>query len=83
MALHPDVAELARRLGKLEDHLALNGEPHWATAIGRCRASVESSDAWGLGNFMGMFGGMGSLNDLVLHRGGATPSLARTTSYSG
>jgi hypothetical protein len=70
MTLHPDVEQLAIRLGRLEDHLAKNGASNWATSISRCRAAVENSDARGLGSFMGMFGGMGSLNDLVLHRNG-------------
>lgn len=68
MDIHPDVARLANLLHKLEQHLATNGAEQWATSISRCRASVEKSDAWGLHAFLGMFGGMGSLNDLVLQR---------------
>lgn len=70
MELHPEVAELARRLFRLEEHLAANGAARWATMISRCRLSVERSDAWGLHGFLAMFGGMGSLNDLVLQREG-------------
>lgn len=70
MDLHPEVAELARRLLRLEEHLAENGAVHWATMISRCRLSIERSDAWGLHGFLAMFGGMGSLNDLVLQQDG-------------
>ena len=48
--------------------------PHqalWADTIAICLASVENSDAYGLDRFLGLFGGAGSLNDLVLHSRGA------------
>lgn len=38
--------------------------------IRNCRVSVEKSDAWGLNGFLALFGGMGSINDLVLQRDG-------------
>lgn len=53
----------------VEQHLAAHGAAGWATEISRCRIAIESSDAWGLYRFLAMFGGMGSLNDLVLQRG--------------
>lgn len=70
MQLHPDVARLANLLREIEQLLATHGAAQWATSISRFRDSVEKSDAWGLHAFLGVFGGMGSLNDLVLHRDG-------------
>lgn len=70
MELDPEVAKLGHLLRQIEEKLAINGSTHWAAAIGRCRRSVEGSDAWGLHAFLGMFGGMGSLNDVVLTRDG-------------
>jgi hypothetical protein len=68
MELHPEVAKLASLLRDIEAHLATNSAERWAAMISRCRASVEQSDASGLHGFVAMFGGMGSLNDLVLQR---------------
>lgn len=66
MQLQPEVAQLAALLRRLEDHLAKYDATRWATMISRCRVAVEQSDAWGLNCFLAMFGGMGSLNDVVL-----------------
>lgn len=70
MQLHPEAAHLAELLRRLEEHLARHDAPDRAAVIGRCRACVEESDARGLHGFVALFGGMGSLNDLVLQRGG-------------
>jgi hypothetical protein len=70
MELHPEVAELAQLLRKIEGLLAKNGSARWSSSISRSRFAIENSDAWGLNTFLGMFGGMGSLNDLVLTRDG-------------
>jgi hypothetical protein len=48
----------------------MNGAADWAIMVGRCRLAVERSDAWGLHGFMAMGSGMGTLNDVVLHRNG-------------
>ncbi len=45
-------------------------EPHWASRIANCAAWIEQSDYYGIERYFGLFGGMGSLNDLVLHRNG-------------
>ena len=42
----------------------------WADHVRRAADEVSRSDAHGLQRFLGFFGGMGSLNDLVLHRDG-------------
>ena len=70
MALHPDVQALSRALHELEAILREQGVPHWADKVARCAQSVDQSDAYGLTRFLSLFGGMGSLNDLVLQRGG-------------
>ncbi|MCX7371716.1 MAG: hypothetical protein NTW56_04635 [Alphaproteobacteria bacterium] len=69
--LHPDVAAFAALLRRLEQHLAAHGATYWATSISRSRAAVEASDAGGLTRFLGMLGGSGSLNDLMLEGGNA------------
>jgi len=65
LELHPDVAEFARALRRLEaflrkyDHLA-----NWAAWMADCADEVERSDVNGLRRFYGAFGGMGSFNDI-------------------
>ena len=60
---------LAAILGRIEALLADNGGTFWANHVSLSRAAVEASDAWGLEKFLGLLGGMGSLNDYVLYRG--------------
>jgi len=71
MQLHYDVARFAAVLRKLALLLMANDAIFWANHIEICLRAVESSDAWGLRRFQEMFGGMGSLNDLVLKRDGS------------
>lgn len=40
---------------------------HWADWLDRDRKRVEKGDYYGLVELLGAFGGMGSLNDLVIH----------------
>ncbi|WP_429930523.1 DUF6966 domain-containing protein [Agrobacterium vitis] len=70
MELHPDVAEFLHALRDLEHFLADHGEMSWANSIRHAANSVENSDAYGLLKFSSLFGGMGSLNDLVLQKDG-------------
>ncbi|MGA1802832.1 DUF6966 domain-containing protein [Rhizobium sp. HT1-10] len=70
MSLHPDILRFASALRKLETHLRTNDAPHWANDIARCAAWIEQSDYNGVERFLRLFGGMGSLNDLILHRNG-------------
>ncbi len=70
MQLHPDVVRLANLLHRLEDHLRDHDAAFWAAKIRRSRASLEKSDASGLRSFLAFFGGMGSLNDLMLQHDG-------------
>ncbi|MGG6893736.1 DUF6966 domain-containing protein [Rhizobium sp. BR 315] len=70
MKLHPDVSYFADLLRRIENHLARYEEAQWAAMIGSSRASVERSDTWGVYSFLAMFGGMGSLRDLVLQHDG-------------
>jgi len=69
MQLHPDVQALLDAMRALQCHL----EPfddQWAALVRKAADEVANSDAHGLERFLGLFGAMGSLNDLVLHRDG-------------
>jgi hypothetical protein len=70
MALDLEVQTFANVLHEIEALLSEHGEVHWAEKITRCLSRVERSDAFGLHRFLSFFGGMGSLNDILLHRNG-------------
>lgn len=69
MELHPEVQTLLDAMRALEKHLSAH-DAFWAEKVRRAADEVAASDAHGLRRFLGLFGGMGSLNDLVLHRDG-------------
>jgi hypothetical protein len=65
MALHPEVQSLLDAMRALEAFLKAHNA-FWAVNVKRAADEVEKSDAHGVGRFLTFFGGMGSLNDLVL-----------------
>jgi hypothetical protein len=69
MQLHPDVQALLESMRALQGHLEATDD-FWAGHVRRAADEVANSDAHGLARFLGFFGGMGSLDDLVLHRDG-------------
>lgn len=69
MVLHPDIQALLDALRALEAHLN-DHDKFWTANVRRAADEVAKSDAHGLSRFLGYFGGMGSLNDLVLQRDG-------------
>lgn len=69
MKLHPDVEALLGAMRALEQHLAGHAD-FWANHVRRAADEVAQSDAHGVRRFLGSFGGMGSLSDLVLHHDG-------------
>jgi hypothetical protein len=69
MQLHPDVQALLDAMRALQRHLE-EFDDFWAAQVRKAADEVANSDAHGLQRFLGFFGGMGSLNDLVLQREG-------------
>lgn len=69
MRLHPDVQAFLDTLRALQ-HFLEPFDDQWASSVQRAADEVARSDAHGLKRFLGLFDGMGSLNDLVLQREG-------------
>lgn len=63
MQLHRNIQLLAGQLREIERLLRQNGETFWSQKIARAAENLMQSDAEGLAQFLGMFGGAGSLND--------------------
>lgn len=70
MKLHPEVEALLGAMRGLQRHLE-GLDDFGADHVRRAGDEVAASDAHGLQRFLGFFGGMGSLNELVLWRDGA------------
>jgi hypothetical protein len=61
--------ELAHLVALLREY----GEPAWAEWLDRDRQRIRRGDAYGLERLLGAFGGMGSLNGLLLHPANGHP----------
>lgn len=70
--LYPKAQALSTALHELEAYLRIHDEPYWGSQVARCVAWIDESDHYGVQRFLELFGGVGSLNDLVLHRDGAS-----------
>lgn len=60
---------LARLIANLDETAALlrdHGETHWLGWVERCRSELAMYDAAAFDHVLGAFGGMGSLNDLLI-----------------
>jgi hypothetical protein len=60
-----DKARLEKQLYKLADHIGDKDESDrfWSAKVRACADQVRAGHVWGLRNFLGLFGGMGSIND--------------------
>ena len=58
---------LLRNLAAARDLLNSVGEDHWSGWMTTVHAELGSLDAHGLTRLLQAYGGMGSLNDLVIH----------------
>ncbi len=67
----PEVEELVLTLQQMASLLRSSGDvTRWAGELDRCREIIENSDFYGVRRLLGLYGGMGSLNDVVLqHKG--------------
>jgi len=79
-----DVTRLLEVLDELQVLLASRAEPRWAAWIRRATDQIRRGDANGLDVLLAAFGGMGSLNDLVLDpaNGNATDAADGATATS-
>lgn len=63
--MHPDILRLADILNEMAALCAKDGNG-WASPLSKWQNALRQSDAWGLHELLKSFGGMGSLNDVVL-----------------
>ncbi|ATZ94331.1 DUF6966 domain-containing protein [Dickeya fangzhongdai] len=65
--MHPDVEALSQDLQVFIDFLLSVGEKHWAHWFEKDAELIRGSDFRGIEGILSAFGGMGSINDLVIH----------------
>lgn len=62
-----EVHGLAESLQHASEFLLKHGVPSWAAWLAKDARLVRNGDYYGVEHLLSAFGGMGSLNDLVLH----------------
>jgi hypothetical protein len=62
------VEELMQVLRKLRDLLAAHGRDQWVYGVATSLKEIEQDDAHGVSRFLGLFGGMGSISDVLFHQ---------------
>ena len=64
--MHPDIEALAQKLREAEKLLRAHHESRWADWLASDADRIHSLDFYGIEHLLSAFGGMGSLNDVVL-----------------
>jgi hypothetical protein len=65
--MHPEVGELAELAQAVADLLIGYGEHGWGDWFQTDAARIRNLDSYGVEHVIGAYGGLGSVNDLVLH----------------
>ncbi|MFM5368303.1 hypothetical protein ACET9U_00895 [Aeromonas veronii] len=65
--MHPDIVKLLKYMDEAIELLQSVTEKHWSTWLAYNAALIEKSDFRGIEHLLSAFGGMGSINDLVIH----------------
>jgi hypothetical protein len=66
--MHPEIETLATLLEEAECLLRRHDVTHWAEWLHKDATRIRGLDLYGLEHLLSAFGGMGSLNDLILAR---------------
>lgn len=73
---HPDIESLVLKLREAERLLRDHQEPRWADWLSNDAQRIHRLDFYGVEHLLLAFGGMGSLNDVVLQRHEGAVSIA-------
>ena len=60
-------AELLSSAEALSELLRSYGRQHWADWLAQDREHIQRGDAYGIDHLLRAYGGMGSLNDVLIH----------------
>ena len=62
----PKTKQLIKTLDSIVELLQDYSVEHWAAKVALCKDKLEQLDSAGLTQFLGLLGGMGALNDVLL-----------------
>ncbi len=65
--MNPEIRELAEMLETAQALLAKHEEYHWSDWLAKDARRVRNLDLYGVEHLLSAFGGMGSINDLIIH----------------
>ena len=71
----PQIKKLSTSLTQIEELLVRQNERQWAARILKSNNEIRNQDFHGVERFLGLLGGMGSLNDLVFPDSDTTEEL--------
>ena len=69
MSVHSDISdieELSKTLSAMTGLLRSHDLKFWADELDRCQKIIDQSDFFGVERLLRFYGGMGSLNDVIL-----------------
>lgn len=65
-----NIKKIETVLKRMAELLRIGARNDWANALEKFRGEISNDPSDASAGILSMYGGMGSLNDLVLHRGG-------------
>ena len=65
--MHPDIQKLVELLDEAQSLLAQYGEINWRSWLEKDARLIKNLDLYGVEHLLAAYGGMGSINDLVIH----------------
>lgn len=65
--MHPDIVKLLKCMNEAIELLQSVKEKHWSAWLANDAALIEKRDFLGIEHLLSALGGMGSINDLVIH----------------
>jgi hypothetical protein len=65
--MHPEIQELVELLNATKLLLAKYGETQWSEWLAKDSLLIENLDLHGVEHLLSAYGGMGSINDVLIH----------------
>jgi hypothetical protein len=77
-----DIRKISSNLARTAELLRRFDHPHWADRLEECSLALHQDTAYALTRLMSLYGGMGSINDVVLYEN-AKPLLDENNQLQG
>ena len=77
-----DICKISSNLARTAELLRRFGHPQWADRLEECSLALPRDTTYALSRLMSLYGGMGSINDVVLYEN-AKPLLDENNQLQG